>query len=256
VRIHLVLVIGLLSQALDAAQQALAPTELPPAGTTQLTTSLAAAAPHAHHLWRDTPPFNDDGTVNAYVEIERGDRRKWEFDMRAGVRAIDRVMPEAVGGYPVNYGFVPQTVSYDGDPFDVLVLGPPIAGGRTVRGVIVGLMLMEDEKGMDSKVVVSRPGRDGNPLHALSSSEQERIGRTSRGTNNTKPASIQRFPGGDPSRKDAPTSRRRTRSSFTAANGLASRVGSRRSPRRADRRDLSAGPAPILGDGRRSNRDR
>ena len=177
VRIHLVLVIGMLSPALDAAKQALAPAELPPAGTTQLMKSLAAAAPHPHHLWRDTPPFNADGTVNAYVEIERGDRRKWEFDMRAGVRAIDRVMPEAVGGYPVNYGFVPQTVSYDGDPFDVLVLGPPIAGGRTVRGVIVGLMLMEDEKGMDSKVVVSRPGRDGNPLHALTSSEQERIGR-------------------------------------------------------------------------------
>jgi len=166
----------LLPQAFDAAQ-ALAPNELPDAGTTQLMKSLAAAAPHAHHLWRDTPPLNADGTVNAYVEIERGDRRKWEFDMRAGVRAIDRVMPEAVGGYPVNYGFVPQTVSYDGDPFDVLVLGPPIAGGTIVRGVIVGLMLMEDEKGMDSKVVVSRPGRDGSPLQALTSSEQERIGR-------------------------------------------------------------------------------
>ena len=86
-------------------------------------------------------------------------------------------MPDAVGGYPVNYGFVPQTVSYDGDPFDVLVLGPPIAGGSIVRGVIVGLMFMEDEKGLDSKVVVSRPGRDGRPLHALTPSEQGRIGR-------------------------------------------------------------------------------
>ena len=46
--------------------------------------------------------------------------------MRANRRAIDRMIPISIGGYPVNYGFVPQTVSYDGDPFDVLVLGPPL----------------------------------------------------------------------------------------------------------------------------------
>ena len=49
--------------------------------------------------------------------------------MGANRRAMDRTIPAEVGGYPVNYGFVPQTVSYDGDPFDVLVLGPPIEGG-------------------------------------------------------------------------------------------------------------------------------
>ena len=114
--------------------------------------------------------------MNGYVEIARGDRRKWEFDMAANRRAIDRTMPEDLGGYPVNYGFVPQTVSYDGDPFDVLVLGPPIEGGTVVRGVIVGVMRMEDEKGLDSKVVISRVGPDGRPLHALTAVEQQRIG--------------------------------------------------------------------------------
>ena len=104
---------------------------LPAAGTTQLSASLAAAAGHQKHVWRDTPPFNGDGAVNAYIEIARGDRRKWEFDMRANARAIDRMIPEDIGGYPVNYGFVPQTVSYDGDPFDALVLGPPLPGGTT-----------------------------------------------------------------------------------------------------------------------------
>ena len=69
------------------------------------------------HLWRDNAPINDDDTVNVFVER-----------------------------------FVPHTVSYDGDPFDGLVLGPPLEGGRMVRGVIVGLMLMEDEKDLDSKV--------------------------------------------------------------------------------------------------------
>ena len=144
--------------------------------TTALSSSLDAAMRHESHVWRDTKPFNADGTLNGYIEISRGDRRKWEFDMGANRRAIDRTMPASVGGYPVNYGFVPQTVSYDGDPFDVLVLGPPIEGGRLVKGVIVGLMRMEDEKGLDSKVVISQTGPDKRPLHALTSEEQQRIG--------------------------------------------------------------------------------
>jgi inorganic pyrophosphatase len=149
---------------------------LPAVATTQLARSLEAASGHSTHVWRDTRPLNDDGSVNAYIEIARGDRRKWELDMRANARAIDRVMPDEIGGYPVNYGFVPQTVSYDGDPFDVLVLGPPLPGGGTVRGVIVGLMFMEDEKGLDSKVVLSPVGRDGRPLHELTAGDRQRIG--------------------------------------------------------------------------------
>ena len=151
------------------------PDELPATAASSLVASLDAAKAHRRHLWRDTPPFADDGAVNAYVEIPRGERRKWEFDMRANERAIDRVMPADLGGYPVNYGFVPQTVSYDGDPFDVLVLGPALPGGRIVRGVIVGLMLMEDEKGLDSKVVVSPVDGRGQPLYRLDAAEQERI---------------------------------------------------------------------------------
>jgi inorganic pyrophosphatase len=157
------------------AQGSAAPQRLPAAAATQLTRSLDAAKAHARHAWRDTPPLNADGTVNGYIEIPRGDRRKWELDMAANDRAIDRMMPESLGGYPVNYGFVPQTVSYDGDPFDILVLGPPLTGGAVVRGVIVGLMRMEDEKGLDSKVVVSLTGRDGRPLHALTSGDQQRM---------------------------------------------------------------------------------
>lgn len=153
-----------------------APDVLPAAASTQLVRSLDAATGHSRHVWRDTRPLNDDGTVNAYIEISRGDRRKWELDMRTNARAIDRVIPVEVGAYPVNYGFVPQTVSYDGDPFDVLVLGPPIPGGATLKGVIVGLMLMEDEKGLDSKVVLSRIGRDGQATHRLTSGDQRRIG--------------------------------------------------------------------------------
>lgn len=153
----------------------MAPATLPGTAAAQLAKSLEAARAHSRHVWRDTPPRNADGTVNAYIEIARGDRRKWELDMGANARAIDRVIPETVGGYPVNYGFVPQTVSYDGDPFDALVLGPAIDGGETVRGTVVGLMYMEDEKGLDSKVVLALRGTEGRPRHELTPADQQRI---------------------------------------------------------------------------------
>jgi inorganic pyrophosphatase len=167
--------------AVTAAQPADPSRTLPAMATKKLAASLASAKPHAKHVWRDTPPTNADGTVNAYIEIARGDRNKWEFDMGRNQRAIDRVVPEKIGGYVVNYGFVPQTVSYDGDPFDALVLGPPIDGGSLVRGVIVGLFLMEDEKGHDGKVVLSRTDAAGKPLHALTpESKKEMDGYFSR----------------------------------------------------------------------------
>lgn len=148
--------------------------ELPAFAATKLATSLSESKPIAKHVWRDTPPLNDDGTVNGYVEIARGDRHKWEFNMATNTRAIDRVIPENIGSYPVNYGFVPQTVSYDGDPFDILVLGPPIDGGSVIRGSIVGLLLMNDEKGYDAKVVVS-PLKNGRPEFALTSRVRQEI---------------------------------------------------------------------------------
>ena len=172
---HLLTIAALAIGVAAVAAQPLAPDALPASAAAQLTQSLEAARRHARHVWRDPPPRNADGTVNAYIEISRGDRRKWELDMAANARAIDRMIPESVGGYPVNYGFVPQTVSYDGDPFDALVLGPALAGGKTVRGVVTGLMYMEDEKGLDSKVVLSTIDRDGRPLYELTTSDQQRM---------------------------------------------------------------------------------
>jgi hypothetical protein len=186
------------------------PNVLPASSVAQLARSLDAATSHPSHIWRDTPPTNSDGTVNAYVEIARGDLRKWELDMRANARAIDRVMPESIGGYPVNYGFVPQTVSYDGDPFDALVLGPPLAGGEFVRGVIVGLMYMEDEKGLDSKVVLSVPDVRVTRLARATSSGLATTSTATRGTNR---GGSRKCPGGGLLPKGGPSSRPRTLSS-------------------------------------------
>jgi inorganic pyrophosphatase len=150
------------------------PDVLPAAATIKLRGSLKAASAHKRHAWRDTPSFEGD-LVNAIIEIPRGERRKFEFDMANNAPAVDRVIPKKVGGYPVNYGIVPQTIAYDGDPFDVLVLGPAIPSGRRVKGVIVGLMQMEDETGLDAKAVISRVGADGKPLHQLTDAEKTRI---------------------------------------------------------------------------------
>ena len=170
------IVIAMFTIGVGAQTLGTPPRNLPPMAAEQLGRSLAASRQHASHVWRDTPPVNADGTVNGYIEIPLGEHRKYEFDMKANARAVDRVMPTDVGGYPVNYGFVPQTVSYDGDPFDILVLGPALPGGKIVRGISVGVMFMEDEKGLDSKVVVSPLDSAGKPRYQLTSADQKRIG--------------------------------------------------------------------------------
>jgi inorganic pyrophosphatase len=171
------------------------PASLPAVATTALGKSLDAAGRHARHIWRDTPPMGPNDTVNAYVEIARGDLRKWEFDMSANVRTIDRMIPAEVGSYPVNYGFVPQTVSYDGDPFDALVLGPPLPDGELVQGVIVGVMFMEDEKGLDSKVVLSRLDAKGQPLDRLTPAIRQEIGGYFARYKKHEPGGFSRVPG-------------------------------------------------------------
>lgn len=194
-RLPALLSIVAVSWAVAAQEPQGPPDTLPAAATAVLASSLEASARHPNHVWRDTPPVNADGTVNAYVEIPRGDRRKWEFDMRANARAIDRMMPSDIGGYPVNYGYVPRTVSYDGDPFDVLVLGAPLPGGQVVRGVVVGLMFMEDEKGHDSKVVVSPPDAAGRPVHALTEPVRREIGDYFRRYKRHQPGAFSNVPG-------------------------------------------------------------
>ena len=175
-QIRVAVMLALLPVTLAARQSAEVFDPLPATAVAKLVQSLEKAKPVTDHVWRDHAPTNADGTVNAYIEISLGDRRKWELNMAANAREIDRVIPADVGGYPVNYGFIPQTMFYDGDPLDVLVLGPAIPGGQTVRGAIVGLMLMEDEKGLDSKVVLSPVDANGRPRHQLTSAEQRRIG--------------------------------------------------------------------------------
>ncbi|WP_455385044.1 inorganic diphosphatase [Acidihalobacter prosperus] len=78
---------------------------------------------------------------------------KYEVDKDSGLLTVDRFMGTSMV-YPCNYGFVPQTLSEDGDPVDVLVVTPiPLVHGCVVRCRPLGMLRMTDEKGPDAKVI-------------------------------------------------------------------------------------------------------
>jgi inorganic pyrophosphatase len=91
-----------------------------------------------------------------YVVIEipfGGVPVKYEFDKRSGALFVDRFLHTAMF-YPGNYGFIPHTLSEDGDPCDALVISQvPVVPGGIVRCRPVGALLMEDEAGKDEKIV-------------------------------------------------------------------------------------------------------
>jgi inorganic pyrophosphatase len=98
---------------------------------------------------RDVP---DD--VNVIIEIPMlADPVKYEVDKATGAMFVDRFMSTAMH-YPCNYGYVPRTLSGDGDPVDVLVLSPlPLITGVVVRCRPIGMLRMKDEAGEDTKVL-------------------------------------------------------------------------------------------------------
>lgn len=91
--------------------------------------------------------------INAIIEIPADSGSiKYEVDKDSGLLSVDRFMPVAMH-YPCNYGFVPQTLAEDGDPADVLVMTPlPVQAGALLRVRPIGLLVMTDEAGQDSKI--------------------------------------------------------------------------------------------------------
>ena len=92
--------------------------------------------------------------LNVIVEIPANHHPiKYEIEKESGALVVDRFMPTPMF-YPANYGFVPHTLADDGDPLDALVVTPyPVAAGSVVRARPVGILIMSDEAGKDSKVV-------------------------------------------------------------------------------------------------------
>jgi inorganic pyrophosphatase len=108
-------------------------------------------------------PVNLDGTVNAVIEIPAGTTAKYEVDKDTGMMAIEQKngKPRYVQylGYPCNYGMIPKTLlpkskGGDGDPLDVLVLGPAVPSGSVVRARPIGLLTLVDGGEIDDKIIM------------------------------------------------------------------------------------------------------
>ena len=101
-----------------------------------------------------TPGARAPDEFNVIIEIPmNADPIKYEVDKASGALFVDRFMSTAMH-YPCNYGYVPQTLSGDGDPVDVLVMTPyRLPPGVVVPCRAIGILKMEDEAGVDGKVL-------------------------------------------------------------------------------------------------------
>ena len=101
-----------------------------------------------------SPGKNVPDAFNVIIEIPmNADPVKYEVDKETGAIFVDRFMSTAMH-YPTNYGYVPKTISGDGDPVDVLVVTPvPLIPGVVVTCRPIGILKMEDEAGQDAKVL-------------------------------------------------------------------------------------------------------
>ena len=100
--------------------------------------------------------------VNVLIEVPLDSKVKYEFDKETEMVTVDRFL-FFDRGYPANYGFIPDTLSGDGDPVDVLVLAPfALAPGVVIAVKPIGMLETEDEKGQDAKLVAV-PTEKANP---------------------------------------------------------------------------------------------
>ncbi|MEM8770061.1 MAG: inorganic diphosphatase [Pseudomonadota bacterium] len=97
---------------------------------------------------------NPPKDVNVVIEVPLGgDPIKYEIDKASGAMFVDRFLYTDMR-YPCNYGFIPKTLADDGDPVDVMVIGNrPLFPGAVVGARPIGVLLMEDEAGLDEKIL-------------------------------------------------------------------------------------------------------
>jgi inorganic pyrophosphatase len=127
---------------------------------------VSAKVPEARHLVHDYPAVTKDGLVNVVVEISTGTIEKWEVEKESGELDLEirngSVRKVAYLGYPGNYGMVPRTLAPfeqggDGDPLDVIILGPPIERGMVVPCKIIGMLELLDRGEQDDKLIAVSP---------------------------------------------------------------------------------------------------
>ena len=106
--------------------------------------------------------INDDGSVNALIEIPAGTLEKWEYNKSTKKIELELInnKPRIINylGYPANYGMIPKTLlpknnGGDGDPLDVIVLGPSEIRGNIVKCKIIGVLQLLDNSEQDDKLI-------------------------------------------------------------------------------------------------------
>ncbi len=91
--------------------------------------------------------------IKVLIEIPEGSSVKYELDEETGEMTVDRLMPTAMS-YPINYGLIDGTAGQDGDALDALVfISQPVAPGVVINCKVIGLLEMEEEEGIDHKIV-------------------------------------------------------------------------------------------------------
>src|SRR5262245_49682828 len=106
------------------------------------------------HPWHEVSSgTNLPDHVNALIEIPKGSRAKYEIDKDSGMIKLDRVLSASMY-YPLNYGFIPQTLGEDHDPLDIVVITQvKVAPGCLIPSKVIGVMRMIDRGEADDKII-------------------------------------------------------------------------------------------------------
>ena len=108
---------------------------------------------------------NPPEEINVVIEIPQGSFIKYEMDKDSGFITVDRFSYTSMS-YPGNYGFVPQTHAEDGDPLDVIVIASySLHPGIVIPARVVGMLEMEDEAGIDTKIIAV-PTKKVDPFYS------------------------------------------------------------------------------------------
>ena len=104
--------------------------------------------------WHHVSPGKElPNVVNAIIEIPKGSQAKYELDKVSGLLKLDRVLFSSVF-YPANYGFIPRTLSDDGDPLDILVIcSVDVDPLCIIEAKVIGVMEMVDNMEKDEKII-------------------------------------------------------------------------------------------------------
>ena len=106
----------------------------------------------------------EDTVIDVIIEIAKGGHIKYEYNKEKNMLVCDRILHTPMK-YPFNYGFIPNTLSEDGDPLDVIVLmDDELIPGSMIRCKILGYLETADDEGNDPKLIVC-PINKVNPLY-------------------------------------------------------------------------------------------